>query len=355
MHYQSPSNQKETIVSASTQPALTDMRTATSTAIVDVLAGEKNVAVLDFPSHMNVGDSMIWAGERAYLTSLGVQVRYTCDIERFSASALRQVHPDGPILLHGGGNLGDIWPRFQEFRENVVREFPDRKIVQLPQTLYFSSSARAAEADRVFGLHPDFTVLLRDHNSMERARTLLPSVQTKFVRDMALGWTPDVSASDGSRGILILARRDTEAKRNIAGLSDELSSLGEVETADWGLSGVSFAKWKATRIPGSIARRFTGIQDSRFSGPILDKAYISMLNMNLQAGTGLFRDRSLIVTDRLHAHVLAALMNIPHVVFDNSYGKVKSIFEDYTGTFDAAYYASDETEAISIAKSVLTK
>lgn len=332
---------------------LKEVRSTTTEALLDVLEGEKNVAVLDFPGHMNVGDSMIWAGEMAYLRAVGVNIRYTCDIERFSISALRRAHPKGPILLHGGGNLGDIWPRFQDFREDVVRAFPDRKIVQLPQTLYFGSENRAAQANRIFGNHRDLTVLLRDNNSIERSRRYLPSVRTMFAPDMALGWTPSSAPSDSTRGILILARRDSEAKRNVAGLEGALSQLAPVEADDWGLTGRSLAKWKAARIPGSVVRRFKTLHKVPVSSFVLDCAYRSMLMMNLHAGTDAFKNRSLIVTDRLHAHVLAALMGIPHVVLDNSYGKVGSIFKDYTGTFESAHFAHDEDEALRISRRIL--
>ena len=37
-----------------------------------------------------------------------------------------------------------------------------------------------------------------------------------------------------------------------------------------------------------------------------------------------------VVTDRLHAHILCLLMNIPHVLLDNSYGKVNNFVDTWT-------------------------
>ncbi|MGK3649160.1 polysaccharide pyruvyl transferase family protein [Pseudarthrobacter enclensis] len=302
---------------------------------------------------MNVGDSMIWAGELAYLDQLGAKVRYICDVERYSPIALAKSHPDGPILLHGGGNLGDIWPRFQEFRERVVLDFPSRQIIQLPQTLYFASTEKARRADQVFGGHADFTLMLRDWNSVDRAKTQLPSVNVEFVPDMALGWQPPAATMHAVQGTLILARQDAEAKSDLASLSNRLSAYGDVEVADWGLTSSNLYRWKASRIPGSIARRIPMVMNSGVASTALKPFYNSMIHMNLQAGVKLFSNRSLIVTDRLHAHVLAGMMNVPHVVFDNSYGKVKSIFDDYTGEFASANYAADYSEALQLAESVL--
>jgi len=333
---------------------LSGFRRQTEAALLDALEGLDQVALLDFPSHMNVGDGMIWAGEREYLKSLNIEVRYACDIERYSTVALRKLHPTGAILLHGGGNLGDVWPKFQSFREQVVRDFPERKVIQLPQTLYFNAPERAREANKIFGDHPDLTVMLRDENSMHRAEKLLPSVRTMFVRDMALGWTPDVAASDGTREILILARNDTEAKGSTASLAGELGDFGRVEVADWGLRGMELAKWKSTKLPGRIARQHRLLLDSQMTSKLLASSYAQMLSLNLRAGLDQFRNRKLIVTDRLHAHVLASMMQIPHVVLDNSYGKVRSIYDDYTHEFPSAHFASSLSEAREMAAHILT-
>lgn len=332
---------------------LNDFREDSRAALFRALDGMKNVALLDFPSHMNVGDGMIWAGEQAYLDALNIKVRYACDIERYSPCALRKAHPEGAILLHGGGNLGDVWPKFQEFRERVVRDFPERKIIQLPQTLFYQASAKAAEADRIFGSHPDLTVMLRDDNSMQRAKELLPSVRTVFVRDMALGWSPRVQSSNGSRGILILAREDAEATGSTAALANDIRDLAEVEVADWGLSGRDLVQWKSAKLPGRIVRQFNVLLNSHHTSHVLNMAYDRMLNLNLRAGVELFGNRKLIITDRLHAHVLASLMQIPHIVMDNSYGKVRSIYDDYTHQFPVANFATSNQEAASIASELL--
>lgn len=335
-------------------PVLHDYREETEAALVRALSGATDVALLDFPSHMNVGDGMIWAGEIAYLNSLGTRIRYACDIERYSFDALNKSHPQGPILLHGGGNLGDVWPEFQKFRERVVQDFPDRKIIQLPQTLYFGSPEGALKTDQVFGAHDDLTVMLRDDKSMQRAAELLPSVKAVFVRDMALGWSPDVRKSDGTRGVLILARQDAEAKGSTASLARKVSELSQVEVADWGLEGMNFARWKATKLPGRLVRQFDVLLNSYWASKALHAAYNGMLHMNLKAGVDMFMNRRLIITDRLHAHVLASLMQIPHIVLDNSYGKVKSIYDDYTHQFSTAHYASSNEEALELARKLLT-
>jgi pyruvyl transferase EpsO len=52
-----------------------------------------------------------------------------------------------------------------------------------------------------------------------------------------------------------------------------------------------------------------------------------------------------IVVDRLHAHVLAVLLGTPHVVMDNNYRKISAIYEEYSGEFSTAHYATDIASA----------
>ena len=51
--------------------------------------------------------------------------------------------PTGPIFIHGGGNFGDLWAAHQEFRERVLERFPDRQIIQFPQSIHYNSQERA--------------------------------------------------------------------------------------------------------------------------------------------------------------------------------------------------------------------
>src|SRR5579864_3351834 len=107
------------------------------TVLSNLLPRGSKCAFLDFPNHSNTGDSAIWLGESEWLKGQDVRVAYSCDVETYSKDRLSALLPEGAILLHGGGNLGDFWVYHQKFREQVIEDFPDHKIIQLPQTIYF--------------------------------------------------------------------------------------------------------------------------------------------------------------------------------------------------------------------------
>nr|MDZ8121399.1 hypothetical protein [Nostoc sp. CmiVER01] len=60
--------------------------------------------------YTNVGDSMIWCAELFYLSHvLKASISYGASIKSFSEEELKKQDRNLPIILHGGGNFGDLW------------------------------------------------------------------------------------------------------------------------------------------------------------------------------------------------------------------------------------------------------
>ncbi len=309
--------------------------------------GYKNAVLLDFPHHRNAGDSLIYAGEKRYLARLGLGRPYTVDRGWFDIKRLRRALPESVVLFHGGGNLGDLWPRFQEFREAVIPLLVGTKVVILSQSLWFTDPARAARANRIFAAHGDVTVLLRDHDSLQRAAELLPDVRALFCPDMAFG-IPPLSRRQPARQPLVFLSRDDVEKNLAIAVSPALASLAGVRT-DWRSGMVSFhrAQWAATRLAGRIYWKLAKGR-SALEGLLLPTLE-SLSAINFASASRIVSRGEVLITDRLHAHILAILLGIPHVVLDNDYGKISSVFRDYSGRFSTAHFASTGEEAVQMA------
>ena len=107
-------------------------------------------AIVDVPNHANVGDSAIFLGELAWLEATGAPPpSYLCDTYSYSESDLRYYVPRGTILIHGGGNFGDVWTPPQALRERIVNAFPSHRIVQLLRSLRVRLLVRALADDRI--------------------------------------------------------------------------------------------------------------------------------------------------------------------------------------------------------------
>lgn len=338
---------------------LSSLRSKTVEALREVLGDIKDIAVVDAPNQRNVGDSLIWLGEREYIRKLGLRLRYVADLWSYDARDLRRALPrGGAVLLHGGGNFGDLWLGHQVLREKVATELADYKLIQLPQSVYFNDEARASEANQILGAHPDLHVLLRDSLSMERAALQLPSVSVAYCPDMALGWSPPASAklaaSDRQRPrVLVIARKDMEAASTLADVDSEWISGAQTTVTDWWPRGRTAAAWWVARIASRSYLLYVKVRRRmRFlPGPTADKlgamAIDAISDANIAGALHLYSSADVIVVDRLHAHILAGLCGRPHVALDNSYKKVSAIFHDYSGGLSTATYASDIDEARS--------
>src|SRR5271170_3624013 len=86
------------------------------------LGRPRQCALLNYPNHVNIGDHLIWAGTVDYLQKVSqTRIAYTADLDSYSERILNlELSPADPILLHGGGSLGDRWPARQEFHERIV-------------------------------------------------------------------------------------------------------------------------------------------------------------------------------------------------------------------------------------------
>lgn len=323
-----------------------DLTTEFRTSLATALDGYREIAFLDFPSHMNVGDTMIWLGTKRVLRDMGVVVRYISDAARYDAQLLRRLHPQGPILLHGGGNFGDLWPEFHEFRLRVIANHPDRRIVQAPQSVYFTDGELAARSDRHISQHPDFHLMCRDADSILRARLAVPSAQTMLSPDAAYSWRPR-EAECGRNNVVVLLRTDHEAPAGASRLMDwcQRNLPHETVFADWGLTGWGRTSWAISRVPGRIARLSPRARRSMVLYLAIKRGYEKMAHLNSEAGIRLMEGARLVITNRLHAHVLAASLGIEHVVVDNIYGKIASV-ASHSLEWPGVHYFPDSSGAI---------
>jgi exopolysaccharide biosynthesis predicted pyruvyltransferase EpsI len=302
-------------------------------------------ALLDFPSHPNVGDSAIWAGEMVLLQSAANKPpAYVCDVTQFDADALRQACPEGPIFLHGGGNFGDVWPHHQAFREHVITSFPDRDIVQLPQSIQFYAPDAIRHCADVINAHPRFTLYVRDEESVSFAQSHF-NCPVIAAPDSAFGLGPVIIQRASRWRILALLRTDLEKNRYDldlirrepgAHICDWLEESGPVDRAH-----LVMAKLKS-RIKG-----LTGGRNMRLA------RYNALATERVNRGLRLLSSGDVMICDRLHAHILAVLLDLRHVVLDNNYGKINRYASRWTSDFEHAWRANSLSEALETSHHVL--
>lgn len=292
----------------------------------------EDFALLDFPDHPNIGDSAIYAGEIAFFDQhVGRPASYVCSLETYRRD-VAGFCPDGPLFLHGGGNFGSVWKKHQLFRHDVIETYQDRRIIQMAQSIHYDPADPGILEDskRLIGGHPDFTLLVRDKPSYDLA-TAEFDCPVFMCPDAAHCLLELPARANPRHGVMSLLRDDKETAGN--GYTAYLSSLGPI--IDWGRQ--PFARSPMDRlIEKAIAPRLPA---SRLLMRRREKMYRRQAMYRVQYGARLLSGGGLIVSDRLHAHLISELMGKKHICLDNSYGKI--------ARYIAAWGARDITRQVT--------
>jgi pyruvyl transferase EpsO len=333
-----------------------DEKSRTSTGVIDRLQGIVHsvlsdyytgspYALLDFPNHSNVGDSAIWAGEVAYLRRYWKRAPSYVSQHDVDWKALADAVANGPVLLHGGGNFGDVWPTYQRFRETVLDHLPHNTIIQLPQSIQFDDPASLRRTAEVIARHKSFVLLVRDQASYELASSQFDCT-VRLCPDMAFCLGPMARPTPPRRPLVLLLRSDKEAASSAEQSGVEIPAGASVE--DW------------LQEPGDTARRarmrsrlgMIASLDPRQLAPMarLTRYYDELTTLRIRRGVSQLSQGSQIISDRLHAHILGTLLGIPQIMLDNNYGKISRFISTWQSDWGSVRRASDLASAVSLAE-----
>ena len=285
---------------------------------LNLLVDDKfNYAILDFPDYSNVGDSAIYLGERKVLSDIFLRPpAYVSSIRSHNNKDLNDAFEDGIIFLHGGGNFGDLYPNHQKFREDILWNHPHRKIIQLPQSIHFTNVSARIACARAIEKHPNFTLLVRDFESFEIATTHF-NCDVQLCPDSAFALGKLIPSETPQHKALALIRNDKESSLS----SSNIEAIENLKIEDW-LTDAPNMHSLLDRIVhrASIESRIV----NRITRQGLIRIFDTWAQNRLSRGVKQLSRAEFIITDRLHGHIIATLLGIPHLILDNNYGKIFS-------------------------------
>lgn len=218
---------------------------------------------------------------------------------------------DSAILFHGGGNWGDIWsPHLTrlDMASELVRSGL-RRFVSLPQSIYYYDDTRQVgmqrDADKLeewAAAGANFTLFWRQHDSMAAASQYYAHAHNVLTPDAAWAIGPVYRTASAKVDVLILLRKDKETVP-----SHEELVQGALEVLEQS-EGVTYAvtDWFDAENP-----QLSGAHGLHVSELLLTK------------GVDMLSQGRVVVTNRLHATILATLMHMPVFYVDNMYGKIR--------------------------------
>lgn len=264
----------------------------------------------------NIGDLAISSAQRAFLVK--ALADYSVVPVPISAtravlgSIQRQITDEDIVTTIGGGNMGSLYPDIEGLRQLVIRAFPRNRVVCFPQTLDWNESDADSKTAlgriaQVYSSHPDLHVFARESVSLAKLQGLFsmhPSVKVGLVPDIVLSATAPELGGGGCAapaGALLCLRDDRERSvgDDVRGaLHQALSAAGlAVEVTDTHAGGSGLPPEECARLLGDKITQFQGAR--------------------------------LVVTDRLHGMILAALAGTPCLVLPNSNHKIRQTWMDW--------------------------
>lgn len=263
---------------------------------------------LDAATYNNLGDQAIAFATELFLDDeFGkehVRVVNESDLIGYIKSLRKQIKDNDIIVLGGGGNMGDLYPRYESLRRLVVKSFPDNKIIIFPQTIDYSKDKygqrELEKAKKVYGSHENLTLCARENNTYEilksfcRKVILVPDIVFYLVGKLQLEYTRELDCG-------LCLREDREAALRSEEKSEIESNLKK--------QNLSFEKLTTSSLTQDYIKSF----DER------EKAIIQKLNE--------FGKYKYIITDRLHGMIFSILSGTPCVAIDNSNHKVFGVYD----------------------------
>ncbi|MDR1067392.1 MAG: glycosyltransferase [Clostridiales bacterium] len=258
----------------------------------------KITLLLNTHAYGNLGDHAISLGARAFLKGHAFFEMTGADFSRVKDIIAPRVKPDDVILISGGGHMGDLWMEEESNIRDILALFTENKVVILPQSVYFSGD-HAKNPDyklsrAIYGSHKNLTIYARDAASQMTLSNM--AARVKLSPDMSL--CLKYPFKSGTRtGVLTCFRSDEEKV-----LSDADRERAETFLRDH----FGRVKKMAAVLPLRLGK--------------ISRAAALFIRLRSFARAGL------IVTDRLHAVLFAAITGSPCVAFDNSTRKISGAF-----------------------------
>lgn len=263
---------------------------------------EQTIYLLGTPLHGNLGDHAIAISERQYFEEILPEhavEEINMPMLVHCKKILKHCFKNNDLLvISGGGWLGNQWYHNEVIVEYILNNFSDNKIIILPQTLYFYKNKEFAKqickARKAFQ-NTNYLLFLRDRGSCNQADEFFKS-KYLYAPDMALRLNLDIPTLKRS-GILVCFRDDKERCMNQEERSDIIDKLSS-----------EFGEIKYTT---------TVVSDVNPDNRVFS-VYKKLLEISRA---------QILITDRLHAMIFAAITCTPCIAFDNSSKKVSGVYD----------------------------
>ena len=281
------------------------------------------------PEHKNLGDHAIAQSEIQLLKELAIPyIEYSEQrLQRLADKNAFGVLNGRVILATGGGNMGTLWYYHEEMVRKIILKNPNSKIFLLPNTIVYEDTEWGKKefqrSIEIYNTHKYLKLYAREKTSFDLMKQVYNDVS--LVPDMVLSMN---HCREGTcrDGCIICLRMDKERTRSDA-------QNQEIEQ-------------QMVALFGDKVQRLDMIKD--YMIPIKER------DRELEWQYDAFRHAELVVTDRLHGMIFAAITGTPCIVLDSKSPKMRGCFE-WIKDLEYIRFCDDVTQISTIYQAIPNK
>lgn len=262
----------------------------------------KRIFLFQTPTHSNIGDHAIANAQLIFFKDNFpgynvIEVNQTL-MTIFIKYYNKLIKYNDIIFIHGGGNFGNEYMHEEFLRRLVVESFPNNKIISFPQTIYYSNDAKGQKelsiTQTIFSNHKNLTITAREEVSYELMKQYFPNNKVILTPDIVL-YTSNMSNHARNYALEVI-RQDQES---LLSDSDKIA-----------VKKILNDSYKHVICSDMHVENFRSVISP-------EEREIVLRNKFTQ-----FQKAHIVITDRLHGMVLAAITGTPCIVFSNYNQKV---------------------------------
>lgn len=267
-------------------------------------SNSKQYILFGVPTHGNIGDHAILVAEHQFLSDIGVQSVFDIPIEmqNILINILKKhIKKDDVIMITGGGFIGSQWLEEENMVRQVLKSFSNNKTIIFPSTIYYKNDEdgqKELNIDKsIYEEHKNLVICARENVTYKWLRETYPNIKSLLTPDIVLYLKTNDKKNKREKIALLCLRKDAE------------KSINDESTVNINKIVSKYYKIKYT--------------DTVVKKRITEKNREEELKEKLEE----FSNAELIITDRLHGMIFAAITETPCIAIGNYNYKVKGVYE----------------------------
>jgi len=268
----------------------------------------KKLFLVATPEYHNIGDIAIMKGAKKFLGKHFSQFPcYEITLEVFSRNKLLIkliIKQKDSIFITGGGFLGDMWTESNDLVMHILDNYKKNSIIILSQTMFYTNDDKENDFKKdkvIYENHNNCLLLVREKKSLKFVSeniNFIGNSKCLLAPDMALCLDEEKIKKE-REGVLLCLRNDKEKKITP---TDYNLILDQIKN-----SGFNEYSNTDTAYPKRVKRR--------------DR--IALLDNKVSE----FLKSELVVTDRLHGMIIAAITKTPCVTIVSASPKILGVYK----------------------------